>query len=351
MDFVFYSIIPLLIIMVFLIMIYKCINWVIKLKKGINLFNKGYADEAIKILSGNIKSIFSSTKAIGYALRGNCYFQMHKYKDALNDFSESTKLYKINLNMLLIGTFFCTFKEYDRALKYILKANELKPNSSEVYAQLGMVYYQAKEYDKAIENYNKALKYKGNKRTISNIYASLGAIYIRIKKYDNADKNLSKAFDIYPKCYGAYVNYAKLLRIKGNVSSAKENVSKAIKLNSYEYSPYRILAEINLTEDNYIEFYKNFKIFSEKTIVGIDNEIIEDLIFDKVKNDEEFKLLIKKSKENELTFDDLNVYIDDDAILSAANKNQKIIIYIIMALTILLMCIYQICVNHLKKFI
>jgi len=338
----FYSIISILIIISFLIiMTYKFINWVIKLIKGINLFNKGYANKAIKILSGTMKSTFPSTNAMGYAVRGTCYFQIHKYKDALNDFLESTRLFKIaNLNMLLMGTFFCTFKEYDRALKYILKANDMKPNSSAVYAQLGMVYYHAKEYDKAIENYNKALKYKGNKKTTSNVYASLGALNIRIKKYDNADKNLSKAFDIYPKCYGAYVNYAKLLRIKGNVSSAKENILKAIKLNSYDYSPYMILAEINLMEYNYTEFYKNFKIFLAKTIVGIDNEIIEDPIFNKVKDDEEFKLLIKKSKEYELTFDDLNVFIDDDAILSAVNKNHKIIIYLIMALTIVLMCIY-----------
>lgn len=49
-----YFIFSVTVLIIFFIILYKCINWLLKVKKGITLFNKGYSDEAIKILSDNL---------------------------------------------------------------------------------------------------------------------------------------------------------------------------------------------------------------------------------------------------------------------------------------------------------
>jgi len=327
------------IVVIVCLIAYTLINLGIKMTNGIKLLNKGDSDKAIEIFSSIIGSLSKYKRSVGYTLRGHCFFKIGQYTDAFNDLLESIKIVKIpNYNIILIGKFFCEFKEYDRALKYFSNANQIKPNSSTILANLGLIYYYNKEYDKAIGIFNTAISYKGNKGTISGIYAHLGATYTSMKKYDKASEVLTKALDIYPENYYAHINYANLLRIKGNILLSKTNVLKAIHLNVYEYLPYKTLSEINLMEDNYIDFYKNYKTFLDKKPLNIDSEDIEDPIYDKVKNDEKFKLMLEGAKENALTFNDLNICIDDDILLSdKMHKKRRIIRYIIILVCILIM--------------
>lgn len=326
----------------FLIIVYNFLSFVINIKKTTNYFNKGDLDNAIDTSLDIIHSPIKYKKSFGYFLRGNCYLQIGKYTDAFNDLSKSIKILQIpDINMMLMVRFFCKFEEYNKALKYLSKANEFKPNSMTIHLNLGLIYYFTKEYDKAIKSFSTAIKYKGKKITLSMIYSMLGATYTKIKKYDEASENLSKALDMYPKCGLAYCYYANLLRLNGKILLAKENALKSISLNACHNFTYKILAEINLMEDNYIDFYKNFKMFSDHQPVGIDYEDIEDPIYDKVKYDEEFKSLLKTVKEKALTFNNLNIYIDDDTLLSdKIYKKRRIIVRINRVFILLLIIIY-----------
>jgi tetratricopeptide (TPR) repeat protein len=304
-----------------------------------NSLNKGDSNKAIDIFSDMIKS--RNKKSTGYALRGVCYLRTHKYANSLTDLIESIKIKQFpELNIVLLAKFFCEFEEYDIALKYLLKANKLKPNSGIVNLNLGLIYYYNKEYNKAIKYFNTLLKSRISKTLMSSVYSNLGAIYIDLREYDKADKNISEALSTDPKNGSAYRNYANLLRIKGDNSLAKKYALQAINLDYYDYLAYKILAEINLAQNNYEEFYKNFKIFLNKKPSGLHCKNIEASIYNKVKNDEKFDMLIKESNKNILTLNELNITVDHNSLMSYKSyKKQRIIYFLKISLVCLLLFI------------
>lgn len=279
------------------------------------------------------------------------YLRIRKFDLALQDLVESCKIKKLPLiNIVKAGVVYTELKQYDKALKYFLKAVELKPKSSIAYTNLGWFYLHTNEYERAIENLNRAIELAngeilGRSRNLCNAYGNLGTIYIKLKEYDKADEFLSKAIKINIKASDTfakakiYKRYAYLQKMIENIQLSRDYALKAIEMDPYEFFSYKILAEINLIQDNYDGFYKNFEIFLEKKGLSIDNEDIEDVIYEKVKNEEKFQLLIQ-NKGSKIKYNDLNTSINDDEILSynlntkQDSKNKKIIIVLIFLLII-----------------
>ncbi|MBZ9607836.1 hypothetical protein G9F73_008420 [Clostridium estertheticum] len=252
--------------------------------------------------------------------------------------------------MGLMGELFCAVNEYNRAFKYYSKAVNFKPKSSRTHLALGIFYFRTKEYNKAIDSFNTSLNCKNNKRNKTIIYASLGLTYIKLKEYDKASENLSKSWDIEPENYSACVGYANLHVMKRDSLLAKNYALKAIKQNAHEYGLYKTLAEINLMENNYIDFYKNFKTFLDRKFFNFDYEYIKDSIYDKVRNEDEFKSLIEKKMESIILFNDLNCLIDDDKLLSYKRyKKQKSIYYIKIVSVVLLIILAILSIIKLYK--
>ena len=137
-----------------------------------------------------------------------------------------------------------------------------------------------------------------------------------------------------------FIDLDPLLRIKGDNSLAKKYALQAINLDYYDYLAYKILAEINLAQNNYEEFYKNFKIFLNKKPSGLHCKNIEASIYNKVKNDEKFDMLIKESNKNILTLNELNITVDHNSLMSYKSyKKQRIIYFLKISLVCLLLFI------------
>ncbi|MBU3093675.1 tetratricopeptide repeat protein [Clostridium sp. CF011] len=146
------------------IKIYMHVTFGNKLKKAANFSDKGENIEAIDIYSNIIDSHGKVKRAKGYVYRGNCYLKMGRYIDALHDLSDSIRVVQIpDINMVLMGDFFCAVKKYSIAFKYFSKAVKFKPKSSMTHLSLGLFYYRTKQYDKAIESFDRALEYRHNK--------------------------------------------------------------------------------------------------------------------------------------------------------------------------------------------
>ncbi|MCK5617694.1 hypothetical protein KAR91_88335, partial [Candidatus Pacearchaeota archaeon] len=85
----------------------------------------------------------------------------------------------------------------------------------------------------------------------------------------------------------------------GNISEALKDVYKSIELNPQLSFAYTTLAEINILNDNDLEFYKNFELalifnFPDKGDI-LDEEIYENKILEN-----RFIRLLKKYGKNEL---------------------------------------------------
>ena len=96
-------------------------------------------------------------------------------------------------------------------------------------------------------------------------------------------------------------------------------------------------------KEEYDEFYKNFKLFSEKKVLDINERDIEDSIYDKVRNEDRFKELIKQ-KEVTFTWKELNIAPTDSVLSDKAYKKQKTttIIGVICLIILLVILIYSI---------
>src|SRR5579872_3028157 len=80
------------------------------------------------------------------------------------------------------------------------------PQTAELYGNLGIAYYQKRDYPKAIEAFQHALKTKPNLEG-PNLY--LGMSYIRMSDFADSIKPLEKVITVNPKLQIAYINLAE----------------------------------------------------------------------------------------------------------------------------------------------
>ncbi len=127
---------------------------------------------------------------------------------------------------------------YDRAKKRFEHAIEVYPEYHDAYSQLGLTYYReeaakpdpkTRDYTKAMENYNLALKYKAN---FPLVYSNMGIIFFESGQLDKAKEVYEKAVHYDPRMIDA-------LRNLGAVNAMQKNFPEAIKWfkQGLEYDP------------------------------------------------------------------------------------------------------------------
>ncbi len=102
------------------------------------------------------------------------------------------------------------------------------PCRPRAFYNLGIAYYQAKEYEKAVEAYNKAIYLKPD---YPEAYNNLGIVYNDLKKYDDAIRSLRRSISLNPKNENAYNNLSVSLRLTGKITDSIEASKKAIEVN------------------------------------------------------------------------------------------------------------------------
>ena len=160
--------------------------------------NKEAAEDygnAIKYYTDN------SSKSKLYFYRGDCYYNLFSYKNAIDDYSKAN-----------------TYGFSDYGLLYKSRGDSYKWNG---------------DYTKAIEDYNKALSYfASTPKKHSEIYQSKGYCNNLNKNYEDAINDYSKAIDIDPGNYTAYESRAYVYAKKLFYQKAKDDLTKAIELNT-----------------------------------------------------------------------------------------------------------------------
>ncbi|MCF8245242.1 MAG: tetratricopeptide repeat protein [Saprospiraceae bacterium] len=118
---------------------------------------------------------------------------------------------------------------YGHARKRLEHAIEVFPGYHDAYSQLGLTYYRDKNYEKAMENYNLALKYKPN---FPLVYSNMGIIFFESGQLDKAKEVYEKAVQYDPRMVDA-------LRNLGAVNAMQKNFPEAIKWfkQGLEYDP------------------------------------------------------------------------------------------------------------------
>lgn len=127
-----------------------------------------------------------------------------------------------------LGDLYARQGDYQKAIEEFKKAIEIKPNYGDAYHNLANIYHQIDDNEQAIENYQKALSFNPN---LWQSYQNLAATYFEQKDFAKSLEYIGKAIQINPQGEELYIN-ASIIYIKLNENEkAKELLQKALQIN------------------------------------------------------------------------------------------------------------------------
>lgn len=189
----------------------------------------GNSDEAISLLEQHIRSE-ESRSPLFYALLSSFYQAENENQRAISLMEQAVTLYRDNQQLLFeygllleksglteqaisamqqvlelqpdhaealnfIGyTWADKNMNLEKALEYITRAAELKPDNGFIIDSLGWVYYRLGKFQKAVKELQRSLELEPED---PNIYEHLGDVYHSLKKIPQALENYKRAYEKY----------------------------------------------------------------------------------------------------------------------------------------------------------
>ena len=213
----------------------------------------------LKALSPDHPGILYNYKKIA-----QLYLDLSDFPSALHYLTLAQKAYesKYGTDHIELGSVYMNFGayylqtgQYDKALEYLNKAvaieekylDKTDETLASTYATLAAVYDKLGDYKQAIALNLKALKirllYDKESYDVGTVYNNLGVVYSNNEEYDKAIYYLDKSVAIYEKVLGAYhvsnaLNYANLGDITRKIGMYDKSLAyykRAIEINEKNY--------------------------------------------------------------------------------------------------------------------
>jgi len=161
--------------------------------------------------AGNLKKAFDyltaaiylgdrKSGALAYVRRGVVNAEMGLMDDALNDFDKGLKLSKMEkMNPTVIyldrGKVYMLRREYEKALADFNRALRTDPRLAQAYFARGVVYEERGKDGLALEDYKRAVRFGGDPR----IFLRVAAVYEKKRDWKNAFRYYSELSRFFPK--------------------------------------------------------------------------------------------------------------------------------------------------------
>jgi len=148
----------------------------------------------------------------------------------------------------------------EEALEIFLEITRKEPNNFYAYNNLGMVYSEMQEKDKALNAYEKSLSINPTfPMTLNNI----GYLHMTMGHYDKAEMFLKKASLLFGSFHLVSTNLGELYLKQKRYSEAMTYLKKSLK-DMPNFSPtHRLLGELHQAEGRMDEAEKEFSLFKE----------------------------------------------------------------------------------------
>lgn len=118
--------------------------------------------------------------------------------------------------------------DLENAEKKYLEVIEKEPENSDAYNMLGVLYYQSKMFNEAIDNIIKALKIKEN----AYYYECLGAVYLDIREYEVAKNTFEIACEQNPQNAENWFNLGNAYKGLKDFEQAENMYKKAVSVDN-----------------------------------------------------------------------------------------------------------------------
>ena len=125
-----------------------------------------------------------------------------------------------------LGILYRENNETDKAIESFKKSISLDSKYAPSLYELGIIYEKRNDYDNAIKYYTESLRIKES----SDAFQSLGVCYIKKAMLKEAYRNLAKALVLNPNKYSIYNNLGAVFERLGNFEKALEMLDIGIKL-------------------------------------------------------------------------------------------------------------------------
>lgn len=157
------------------------------------------------------------------------------FKDAISKDKNFWEAY-YNLGIVYFNT-----KQYDLALSQFNKIIKALPNFDKPYYGRGLIYEKQKKYDMALKDFKKVTGFNPND---PKPYYYLGKISILNNKFDDAKKYLDKSADLNPEYAPTEYEYGNLLVAQNNIKKSIPNYRRAVELDPTNHKYRQTLGEI-----------------------------------------------------------------------------------------------------------
>jgi ribose transport system substrate-binding protein len=127
-------------------------------------------------------------------------------------------------------------KNYEKAMNDFDEAIRLNPDYARAYNRRGLVYYQQKNYDKAINDFDEAIRLDPD---YTHAYNNRGLVYYQQKNYEKAINDFDEAIRLDPKYAHAYNNRGLVYYHQKNYEKAINEYNEAIRLDRNFTKAYR----------------------------------------------------------------------------------------------------------------
>ena len=123
------------------------------------LYDTGYNKEAIEVC--NIALSINAESSAAYCNRGQAYYALHNYEQAILDYKKSLELHPLGAKVHKVhnsmGRALAALERYDEALSEYEIAIDMNPHHAKTYLNKGKTFSILKRHDEALAAYQIAL--------------------------------------------------------------------------------------------------------------------------------------------------------------------------------------------------
>lgn len=253
-----------------------------------------YADSAIAVIAGKDPIIYKDEYAIAYLCKGDVFYSQEQHNEAFayyykakqlglgnfNDCLDSEYNYRIAMIYYKQESFKDAKDNFINAFKDSESCPDIMDNyhrRQQILSNIGLSYYQLKDYNNAEHYYQLALKFirinskkfpnesRKHNEALGVVYGNLGKVYLKKKEYSKSksvlwkdiDLNLSRGNDI-KHAQSSYLSLAEILLKENKIDSAYLSL-KHVKVTLDTLSTQKDYAEWNKLMSSYYEKKNNIK--------------------------------------------------------------------------------------------